>query len=166
MYKTLDLSANIKLIVSDFDGIFTDGTVYITAEKTKLKKVSFKDLMGVSIAIKNGLKVAVISGEKSHEIDFIAEKFTLEDIHQGIRDKFPVLIALQEKYGLKDEEMLYIGDDINDIDCLNHLKYAITVADANYKVKELNHIQITKAEAGNGAFREVVDNIIELKVLK
>lgn len=166
MYKTLDLSANIKLIVSDFDGIFTDGSVYITEEKTILKKVSFKDLMGVSIAVKNGLNVAVISGEKSHEIDFIAEKFSLEDIHQGIRDKFPVLVALQEKYGLKDEEMLYIGDDINDIDCLNHLKYAITVAGANYKVKELSHIQITKAEAGNGAFREVVDNIIELKVLK
>lgn len=164
MYNTLNLSPKIKFIVSDFDGIFTDNSVFILDENTRLKKVSFKDIMGVSLAIKNGIKVAIISGEKSREIDFIAQKFDLKDIHQGVRQKLPVLLELQEKYKFKDEEMLYIGDDINDIDCLNHVKYAITVEDANYKVKKLKHIQITKSPSGCGAFREVVDNIIELKV--
>lgn len=163
MYKTLSLSADIKIIVSDFDGIFTDNSVYILNPETKLKKLSFKDLMGVSIAVKNGIKIAVISGEKSKEIDYIAEKFSLEDIHQGIRNKLPVLESIKDKYSLKPEEMLYIGDDVNDIECLNSVKYAITVEDANYKVKQLPHIQITKADAGNGAFREVVDNIIALR---
>lgn len=69
----------------------------------------------------------------------------------------------KEKYNLKDEEILYVGDDINDIECLNSVKYAITVEDANYKVKQIPHIQITKANAGNGAFREIVDNIIALR---
>ncbi len=164
MYKTLNVSENIKMIVSDFDGIFTDNSVYILNENTRLKKLSFKDLMGVAIAVRNNIKVGIISGEKSAEIDYVAEKFALEDIHQGIRNKLPVLLEIQEKYGFKDEEILYIGDDINDIDCLNHVKYAITVEDANYKVKHLPHIQITKAPAGCGAFREIVDNILELKV--
>ena len=164
MYKTLNVSENIKMIVSDFDGIFTDNSVYILNENTRLKKLSFKDLMGVAIAVRNNIKVGIISGEKSAEIDYVAEKFALEDIHQGIRNKLPVLLEIQEKYGFKDEEILYIGDDINDIDCLNHVKYAITVEDANYKVKHLPHIQITKAPAGSGAFREIVDNMLELKV--
>lgn len=166
MYKTLNLSKDIKLIVSDFDGIFTDNSVYLLNEDVKLKKLSFKDLMGVAVAVRNGIKVAIISGEHSKEIDYVAEKFSLEDIHQGIRIKCPLLKALKEKYNLNDEEILYVGDDINDIECLNSVKYAITVEDANYKVKELPHIQITKANAGNGAFREIVDNIISLREAK
>ena len=163
MYKTLNLSSDIKIIVSDFDGIFTDNSVYILNENKKLKKLSFKDLMGVSIAVRNGIKVAIISGEKSPEIDYIAEKFSLEDIHQGIREKLPVLESIKHKYSLKDDEIIYIGDDINDIQCLNSVKYAVTVEEANYKVKQLPHIQIAKANAGNGAFREIIDNIMELK---
>lgn len=164
MYKTLDLSQNIKMIVSDFDGIFTDNSVYFFDFDNKVKKLSFKDLMGVSVATKNGIIVGIISGEKSKEIDYIAEKFGLTDIHQGIRQKLPVLEEIKNKYCFKDDEIVYIGDDINDIDCLNSVKYAVTVNQANYRVKqEVNHIQFTKANAGDGAFREVVDNIVELK---
>ncbi len=164
MYKTLDLSPKIKMIVSDFDGIFTDNSVYILNENTKLKKLSFKDLMGVSVAVKSGIKVAVISGEKSPEIDYVAERFALEDIHQGIRNKLPVLLDIQKKYGFETDEILYVGDDINDIECLKHVPHAITVDDANYKVKQIPHIQITQAAAGCGAFREIVDNLLELKL--
>ncbi len=163
MYKTLNLSHDIKMIVSDFDGIFTDNSVYFFDENNKVKKLSFKDLMGVSVAVKNNIKVGIISGEKSKEIDYIAEKFNLEDIHQGIRNKLPVLQEIMQKYNLKQSEIVYIGDDVNDIECLKCVKYAITVKQANYRVKELDTIQITQADAGDGAFREVVDNIIELK---
>lgn len=163
MYKTLDLSANIKMIVSDFDGVFTDNSVYILNENSRFKRLSFKDLMGVSIAVKNGLKVGIISGEVCHEIEYVANKFGLTDIHQGIRNKLPALLSIQEKYNLKEDEILYVGDDIIDIDCLNHVKYAVTVKGANYKVKQLKHVQITNANGGDGAFREIVDNLIELK---
>ena len=163
MYKTLNLSPDIKLIVSDFDGIFTDNSVFFLNENEKIKKLSFKDLMGVSVAVKNGLKVAIISGDESKEIDYLSQRFNLTDIHQGIRIKLPVLESLKAKYNLSDDEILYVGDDINDIDCMMSVKYAITVSEANYSVKNLEHIQITKAAAGDGAFREIVDNIIELK---
>lgn len=163
MYKTLNLSADIKMIISDFDGIFTDNSVWLLDIDNKVKKLSFKDLMGVSVAVKNGLKVGIISGEKSKEIDYIAQKFDLCDIYQGIRNKLPVLEEIKNKYSLKPDEIVYIGDDVNDIDCLKSVKHAITVKQANYKVKELPEVQITQAAAGDGAFREVVDNIVELK---
>ena len=123
MYKTLDLSSKIKLIVSDFDGIFTDNSVYIIDDNTRLKRLSFKDLMGVSICVKNSVNVAIISGEASKEIDYISKKFNLNDIHQGIRNKLPVLESLKEKYKLSDDEIVYIGDDINDIECLKSVKF-------------------------------------------
>lgn len=163
MCGTLKLSPCIKMIVSDFDGIFTDNTVFVLSETQKIKKISYKDLMGVSIAVKNNIKIAIISGEQSPEIDYIAEKFNLEDIHQGIRIKQPVLQQIKEKYGLSNDEILYVGDDVNDIECLKCTKYAVSVDEANYKVKQLPHIQITTAKAGDGAFREIVDNLIELK---
>ncbi len=163
MYRTLDLSSKIKMIVSDFDGIFTDNSVFVLSPTEKLKKISYKDIMGVSLAVKNGINVAIVSGECSKEIDYIAEKFNLEDIHQGIRIKYPVFLQIKEKYGLSDDEIIYIGDDINDIDCLSNTKYAVSVPEANYKVKQINHVQITTSCAGDGAFREVVDNIIELR---
>lgn len=161
MLNSLKLSSKIKIIVSDFDGIFTDNSVFILNETTKIKKVSYKDLMGVSLATKNGLKVAIISGEESPEIDYIAQRFGLEDIHQGIRVKLPVLQQIMDKYGYSEDEVVYIGDDVNDVECLNSLKFAVTVNEANYKVKELSHVQITREHAGDGAFREVVDNILE-----
>ena len=163
MSKTLNLSSKIKMIVSDFDGIFTDNSVFILNETQRIKKVSYKDLMGVSIAIKNDIKIGIISGEESPEINYIAKKFALEDIHQGIRIKKPIFESIKEKYNLNDDEIVYIGDDVNDIECLKYAKYAITVDEANYKVKQIPHIQITNAKAGDGAFREIVDNIIEFK---
>lgn len=163
MYKTLNLSTKIKMIVSDFDGIFTDNSVYVLDENTRIKKLSYKDIMGVSIAIKNGINVAIISGEKSKQVEYIANKFNLTEIHQGIRIKLPVLQEIKEKYNLSNDEVIYVGDDIIDIDCLKNVGYPITVDEANYKVKQLENIQITHAKGGNGAFREIVDNLIELK---
>lgn len=165
MYKTLDLSSKIKMIVSDFDGIFTDNSFFVLDENTKIKKISYKDLMGISVAVKNGIKIAIISGENSKEIDYAAKVFNLEDIHQNIRIKLPVLESIKAKYSLSDEEIVYVGDDINDIECLKSVKYAISVKQANYKVKELPHVQYTQADAGDGAFREIIDNIMELRNL-
>ena len=163
MYKTLNLSADIKMIVTDFDGIFTDNSVWLLDIDTKIKKLSFKDLMGVYVAVKNGINVGIISGEKSKEIDYIAQKFNLTEIHQGIRNKLPVLEEIKNRYNLSNDEIVYLGDDINDIECLKAVKYAVSVKQANYRVKELQSVQFTQASAGDGAFREVVDNIVELK---
>ena len=93
MHSPLNLSPEIKLIVSDFDGIFTDNSIYIFEDGKSAKKVSYKDLMGVSVAIKNGIKVAIISGSHAGAIDTLSEKFELAGAFQGIRNKLPVLDA-------------------------------------------------------------------------
>lgn len=145
------------MIITDFDGIVTDNCVYINEDFTMSRKLNFKDVMGFSLLKKNGYEIAIISGEKNSAIETMAKKFNIPEIHQGIRIKIDVLKTIVEKYNLSQEEYVYLGDDVNDLDCLNFAKYKITVPHAVDKVKAVKDIQITSNQAGNGAFREVVD---------
>ena len=159
---SLQLSKDIKLVISDFDGVFTDGGIYVFDDFKTSKKLSFKDIMAVSLLIKNGYKFAIVSGESSSAVEYVKTKFALEDVFQGIRQKASVVKEIMEKYSLLPEEVIYIGDDVNDIDSLNLVKYKIAPPNSNYKVKSMPEIQITRAVGGDGAFREVVDSLLEL----
>lgn len=156
----LNLPDTIKFVITDFDGIVTDNCVYIGADGEMSRKLNFKDVMAFSILRKNGYRIGIISGEKNSAIDIIAKKFNVEEVHQGIRIKIDVLKSIVERYNLTQEEFLYIGDDINDLDSLKFAKYAVTVPHAVQKVKDVEGIQITTNQAGNGAFREVVDTLV------
>ncbi len=151
---------NIKLIVSDFDGIFTDGKLEVFSDGRTSKKVDYKDIMGIAIVVKKGIKFAILSGEKSVAIDLIKEKFPMVDTFQNERNKINVLKSLLEKYNINANNVIYLGDDINDIECLNYIGYPVSVPDAHKKVKEVEGIYITENNGGNGAFREVADSIL------
>ena len=107
-----------------------------------------------------GINIAIISGENSKAIDYLKMKCPTIEAYQGIRIKIDVLKQLVEKYYLSPEEVVYIGDDVNDIMCLEAVKYKVTVPNANRQVKKIKGIQITNNYGGDGAFREVVDSII------
>lgn len=156
----LNLPDTIKMVITDFDGIVTDNTVYIDAQGEMTRRLNFKDVMAFSLLRKNGFKIGIISGEANSAIEIIAKKFDVEEVHQGIRNKLEVLNSIIEKYSLTDEEFLYVGDDVNDYDSLMRAKYSITVPDAVSKVKNIPSIQVTIAKGGEGAFREIVDTLV------
>ena len=156
----INLPSSIKMVITDFDGVITDNCVYINEDFTTSRKLNFKDVMALSILKKNGYEIAIISGEANSAIQILAEKFDIKEIHQKIRVKIDILKSIIEKYNLTQEEYLYIGDDINDLECLNYAKYKITVPHAVEKVKMVENIQITNNNAGDGAFREVVDCLV------
>ena len=154
----LQLSTEIKLIVSDFDGVFTDGSVYISEKNEVQKKLNFKDIMGVSMLLKKGYNFAIISGEQSNILNYFKDKFGIEEIHGGIRQKGIVLDEIMKKYNLSSNEVLYIGDDINDIAAMELVDYRIAPKNVNpiLTVKVAN-LQITDSYGGNGAIREIAD---------
>lgn len=156
----LQLPNTIRMVVTDFDGVLTDNCVYINEDFTMSRKLNFKDIMGVHLLRKNDFQIAIISGEKNSAIETLAKKFKIEEIHQDIRIKIDVLKSLIEKYSLSQEEYVYIGDDVNDLECLNFAKYKITVPHAVEKLKSAEGIQITENNGGDGAFREVADCLI------
>ena len=156
----IKLPKSIKWIITDFDGILTDNCVYINDDLSTSKKINYKDLMGVAILRRNDYNIAIISGDKSGAIDAIAQRFKLQEVYQDIRVKIDILKSIVEKYALSEEEFVYIGDDINDIQCLEYAKYKVTVPHAVKNVKQVLEIQITENDGGNGAFREVADCLL------
>lgn len=153
----LKLPETVKMVITDFDGIVTDNCVYICDDGKMSRKLNFKDVMAFSILKKKNFMIGIISGEKNAAIDILTKKFCIEEVHQNIRIKIDVLKNIIEKYNLSQEEYVFIGDDINDIACLEYAKYKITVPHAVKKVKDVKGIQITESIAGDGAFREVAD---------
>lgn len=158
----LKLSKNIKMIVSDFDGVFTDGSVYISENSEVTKKLNFKDIMGVYLLINNGFDFGIISGEASNILNYFKDNFNLKEIHGGIRQKGIVLSEIMEKYKLKPSEVLYVGDDINDISAMELVDYRIAPQNFNPVLQfKVENLQITDAYGGNGVIREIADTLIE-----
>ena len=117
--------------------------------------------MAFSLLKKNGYKIGIISGETNSAIEVIRDKFQIEEVHQGIRNKLEILTKIVNKYSLTEDEYVYIGDDVNDYESLTKVKYAVTVPNAVEKIKQIPKILITNRSGGDGAFREVVDALIE-----
>lgn len=156
----LNLPKSIKWVITDFDGVVTDNFVYINDDYSMTRRVNFQDIIGFNNLYKNGIQVAIISGEENPAIDLISNKFQLKEVHTKIHNKIDVLKEIIKKYSLKSDEYIYIGDDINDIECLKYAKYKLTVPHAVDKVKALDGIQVTEKDSGYGAFREVVDCLL------
>lgn len=156
----LKLSKNIKMVISDFDGVFTDGSVYFDEKLNQQKRMNFSDIMGVSILIKKGIKFAIVSGENTNILNYFKEKFGIEDIYGLIRKKGEIVEGILKKYNLKKDEVLYIGDDINDIPAFELVQYRVAPNNANPLIKMMDNMQITDSKGGEGAFREMVDSLV------
>ena len=157
----LKISSKIKMVVSDFDGVFTDGSVYISEKNEVQKKLNFKDIMGVSILVKAGIDFGIISGEKSNILDYFKEKFNLKEIHGGIRQKGIVLEEIMNKYDLSKDEIIYIGDDINDIPAFELTDYPVAPKNRNPVLDfKVHNLQITDSFGGDGAIREIADLLV------
>ncbi len=156
----MEFENNIEIIVSDFDGVFTDGKVEVFSDGSTSKKMDYKDIMAIALILRKNIKFAIISGEKSAAIDKLKDNFPQIEVFQGERKKINVFKSLLEQHNIKPENSIYIGDDINDIECLTYTKYPVTVQNAHKTVKDIPNIFITENIGGNGAFREVVDSVL------
>ncbi len=151
--------AGIKAIALDVDGVLTDGGVWWGSDGAEWKRFSFADIMGVSLARKAGLLVALISGEDSPQVDRFAAKFQLEDVAKGCKDKGAALRAFAERRRLALDEICFMGDDVNDLGAMELAGLAAAPADAHPAALRKADI-VTRARAGNGAVRELMDLIL------
>ena len=125
--EMLKLPDTIKMVITDFDGVMTDNSVYITDDGISSRKVNYKDVTGYFLLKRKGIDISIISGEKNGAIEMLKNLFELEEVHQRIWVKIDVLKEILKRHNLSQEEYVYIGDDINDIECLEYAKYKITV---------------------------------------
>jgi 3-deoxy-D-glycero-D-galacto-nononate 9-phosphatase len=155
----------IKLIVTDVDGVWTDGGVYYSSNGEALKKFNFRDGGGVVLANYAKIPVIILSGENSESVSMRMKKLNIKEVHLGIRNKFNYLSELCLTKSLSLSEVAYIGDDINDLKLIQECGYTSCPNDASRTIKQ-NCSNILKSKGGEGAFREFVENIlIELNML-
>jgi len=150
---------NIKLIVSDVDGVLTDNTIYIDDNGTESKKFSIADGVGAYLAKKFGLEIALISARKSKATEIRAKQLKIKYVFLGREDKLRIYEKIKKDLKLRDSQIAYLGDDIVDIPVLKKAGIPICVKDASTLIKKYADY-ITKAEGGRGALREVVEMVL------
>ncbi len=149
----------IRAIALDVDGVLTDGSFLWGPNGEEWKRFSFADVMGVSLALKAGLTVTLISGEDSPLVDRYAAKFGLEEVAKGCKDKAGALRAFARRRNLELAEIAYMGDDVNDLEALEIAGFAGAPAGAQPVVLERVAFVATH-RGGDGAVREFVDAIL------
>ena len=157
-----------KLILTDIDGVWTDGGMYYDGTNIELKKFNTYDSAGVLFAHSIGIKVGIITGENTEIVRRRAEKLNVDYCFLGIKDKVSTAENLCSKLGISLKEVAYIGDDINDLALLKKVNWAGVPKSAPEYIKRYANIKLQK-RGGEGVFREFVeyllnsdiDNIIE-----
>ncbi len=161
MEKVLAQMKKVKLLISDIDGVFTDGSFYINGKDPEYKKFNALDGLGVKLLQNADIPVAIISGRFSEATsDRMTKLGCDEDLYQGEITKMIAYNKIKNKYNLEDDQIAYIGDDIIDIPIFRIVGLPIAVANALDEVKT-EALLTTKKSGGNGAVREVIDQILK-----
>lgn len=149
----------IKLIISDVDGVLTDGAIFKGSDDLEFKQFCVQDGTAVAMAKTAGYLLAFISGRYSHATESRLKELKISDIYNGTLNKLIPYELLKKKYNIADEEIAYIGDDLIDIPVMEKVGLPAAVQNAYPQVKEKAKF-VTKSYGGEGAYREFIDWIL------
>lgn len=150
--------SKIKIVLTDVDGVLTDGGMYYTEKGDIMKKFHARDGMGVTLLRRIGIPTIIVTKEKNKIIKQWATKMKVSKVYDGIMRKEEILSIICKKFDVIPQQVAYIGDDVNDIELLKKVGFSITPNDATKEAKK-NCDYICKNNGGNAVFREVVDLI-------
>ncbi|MCH8288838.1 MAG: HAD hydrolase family protein [Candidatus Marinimicrobia bacterium] len=149
----------IKVILTDVDGVMTDGGIVLGTDGREFKRYDVKDGMGVTMARSAGLKVCIITGRSSESVSLRAEELKIDKIYQGSSDKVKAYTEIKSEYDLEDENFLHVGDDLLDLPLFDLVGFSAAPADGIKLVKEKADY-IASAKGGHGVLREVIDLVL------
>lgn len=156
------MNRDIKLILTDIDGVWTDGGMYYDQTGNEWKRFCTYDGRGVTLAHEHGVPVGIITGEDTEIVHRRAEKLHVDYLFQGVTDKVAVAQKLCDELGITLSQVAYIGDDLADVPLLKAVGIAATPAGA--PVESRNHGTVTLSKhGGEGVFREFVEKIFNGK---
>lgn len=150
--------ARVRLVVFDFDGVFTDNTVYVSQDGTESVRCWRGDGLGLARVKEAGVETAVLSTETNPVVEARSRKLAIRCI-QGCGDKLAALKTLAGQLHVALSDVAFIGNDINDLACLSAVGLPIVVQDAHPDVLDAAALR-TSAPGGRGAVREVCDRIV------
>lgn len=152
--------SEIKMLITDVDGVLTDGTIIIGGDGTESKKFNLLDGHGIKMWHRAGLATAFISGRDTPATSIRASQLNVNYVFQGCKKKLPAFEELLEKAGLSENQVAYIGDDLMDLPLVKRAGLGVAVAGSASELKDAADY-VTTAQGGDGAVREVIEYILK-----
>jgi YrbI family 3-deoxy-D-manno-octulosonate 8-phosphate phosphatase len=149
-----------KLIITDIDGVWTDGSMYYDQTSNELKRFHTYDSAGVLFARILNIPVAILTGETTEIVRRRAEKLKIEYLFQGVKNKVEIAKTIIDELNIDFKDCAFIGDDINDVLLMRKVGFSAATNNApEYIKKEVSYV--TQKNGGEGAFREFVEQILK-----
>jgi 3-deoxy-D-manno-octulosonate 8-phosphate phosphatase (KDO 8-P phosphatase) len=158
--ELLRRAAGVRLLIVDVDGVLTDGRIILDNNGNEFKAFHVRDGHGLKMVQRVGIGVAIITGRQSKVVERRAKELGITEVHQRCRNKVEAHTKVNKKFGVADEEVAYVGDDIVDIPLLVRVGLPVAVADADESAKNYA-LMVTKNAGGRGAVREVTDLLLK-----
>lgn len=151
--------SEIRLILSDVDGVLTDGGIAYDNQGIETKKFHVRDGFGIKLWQMAGHKFGMLTARNSHIVKMRAAELGVSIVRQGFEDKHPAAMSIIAEQQLQPEQVCYIGDDLPDLRVLKAVGLAVAVADAVQEVQQTAHFT-TRSAGGQGAVRELIEAIL------
>ncbi len=152
----------IKALVFDVDGVLSADVIPLHPSGEPMRTVNIKDGYAIQLAVKKGLHIAIITGGNSKAVFERFAALGVSDIYMRSAIKIHDYRTFRDKYGLKDEEILYMGDDIPDMEVLGQCGLSCCPRDAAYEVKSIVRY-ISHAAGGYGCGRDVIEQVMKVQ---
>ena len=152
-------ASDIRLIVSDVDGVWTDGSIIYSGENRETKEFNVRDGLGAKLAQKVGIVIALVTSRRSPALDRRARELGIVELRQGAANKLEEVQRVAEKLGVTLDQVLYVGDDLPDLAPMSRVAISAAPADAAPEVLAAATWKL-EAKGGRGAFRELVERLL------
>jgi 3-deoxy-D-manno-octulosonate 8-phosphate phosphatase (KDO 8-P phosphatase) len=152
----------LRLILSDVDGVMTDGTVLLLPDGGEAKAFHIRDGLAIVLAQRAGLRTGLLSGRSSPVVARRAAELKMSVVRQGVSDKGAALRKILAEEGLEASQVAYIGDDVNDLPVMEAVALAAAPADAPFEVRA-RAFMVMEARGGQGCLREFVEAILRAR---
>lgn len=162
MYDLNDMLKKINTFILDYDGVLTDGTVYMDSNGDPLRTSNVKDGYALQLACKLGYHVAVISGAIVTNITKRLNSLGVKDVYTGVPNKILKLEEYMEQYHLSADQIVYMGDDIPDLQVMQRVGVAACPADAAEEVRCVSHF-VSERPGGRGCVRDIIEQTLKVQ---
>ena len=152
----------IRLILSDVDGVLTDGMITIDNAGVESKSFYVRDGHGIKLWRKAGFEFGLLTSRNSQVVKMRAQELGIPWVRQGFADKLPIAREMMAEIGVQPEEVCYIGDDLPDIPVMSKVGLSVTVSDGAPEVKRIAK-WIMESPGGRGAVRELIERLLQAK---
>lgn len=155
----MTLASDIRLIISDVDGVWTDGRIIYAGERSEIKEFNVRDGLAAKLAQRSGITVALLTSRRSQALERRARELGILELHQGAANKLEQAQRLAQKLGVTFSQLLYAGDDLPDLAPMTHAAISAAPSDAAPEVLAAATWKLT-TRGGRGAFRELVERLL------